>query len=126
MGLEHEGSSEAVREQLSTLAEGYFSDQKKGDRAVARVGFDELMDAYAEAVRSGNFSDRVRFTIHRGGETVEQDEQSVTEYLKGALKKYDHYAGDQSPLPEEKESYQQRADTVKTMLEFIEQLSGSN
>ncbi len=127
MGFEAEGSPQEIQERITKLAEEYFSQQKNVEPgSLTTAGFVEEMDAYVEAIQNGNYSEPVHFVMERGGEQIQRDGKSVREYLSTALKKYEHYAGESSPLPEKRNDYQERADTVKQLLHDIEQLAGSN
>lgn len=126
MGFEEEGSPQEIQERIAKRADEYFAQQKNVEAgSLTTAGFIEEMDAYAEAIHHGNYSEPVHFVMERGGEEIQRDGKSVREYLSAALKKYEHYGGESSPLPEKRNEYQERADTVKQLLQDIEQLTGS-
>lgn len=129
MSGEIEGSPEEIQSALAAESESFFGQQKEVQAALRSAGFDEMMDAYVEAAKTGKFSDPVEYSMVRSGETVPLEASSVKDYLTGAFRKYDTYARGESlgerMTEEQRAEYQKRADQVSGLLKRIESLSGS-
>lgn len=124
MGIDNEGGREALQTSLGQEAKAFFNQQKDGEAVMKVAGFDEMMDAYAEAAQQGRFSDPIEFSMQRGDETIPREAQPLRSYLEAALRKYDHFGGENNLIkdPEQRAGYQERAKQVREIIEKINQL----
>lgn len=127
---QNENLSAVIRDGEKLLSDLQPRSERKQDATELHVevaGFNERMNAFLDALRTGRFNDPVTYTFRNNeGETEQREDWSLREFLQKVLEDAEDMLKKNVPISEQvRQAFEQRALAVRDLLAKIEKLAGS-